>query len=210
MFEYNSDTYKTWQTQSWSYWRQSCWNSSQQALWLASCPSPLWFLHWRDVSKQKQTLMWKCKEHWETLLQDKFMWDHWDLSLTHVHHYCMLFFWYLCVLSSLHTLLPALPWVGNCYLAPMHSWWLELFAPLLNRDILESLKVSFYLISLVMNIPLLFHLGSSGKNVLGSPKSPHLQAFCTSHCLSGLGFSQWEHQCPWCENTQKLVHSWFH
>lgn len=61
-----------------------------------------------------------------------------------------------------------------------------------------------------MDIPLLFHLGSSGKILLGSPRSPHLQAFCTWPRWSDLGFSQQEHQCPWCENTQRSFHSLLH
>lgn len=61
-----------------------------------------------------------------------------------------------------------------------------------------------------MDIPLLFHLGSSGKILLGSPRSPHLQAFCTWPRWSDLGFSQQEHRCPWCENTQRSFHSLFH
>lgn len=65
-------------------------------------------------------------------------------------------------------------------------------------------------VPLAMDIPLLFHLSSSGKNLLGSPQSPRLQAFCTWHRWSDLGFSQQEHRCPWRENTQKSVHSLLH
>lgn len=42
---------------------------------------------------ETETRLWKCREHRETALQLKLMWDWRDVSLPNVHCYCTLFFY---------------------------------------------------------------------------------------------------------------------